>query len=118
MIKDGPDVPFIVKPITRIIGGRVESMFLNRNFKTQFDFLESQLASSPEGGKYICGKDLTAADIMLSFPLTAGKSYITKTDFPKLAAYVETLQTNEGYIRAVKKVEATTGEKYEVAFER
>nr|POF00728.1 glutathione s-transferase 1 [Quercus suber] len=117
-IKSGPDVPFFAKPITKIIGGRVESAFLNRNFKTQFDFLESQLATAPDGGKFICGKDLTAADIMMSFPLIAGKSYITKSEYPKLAAYVEMLESQPGYVRSVKKIENLSGEKFEAAFDR
>lgn len=53
-------MPFFIKPITRTIGSRVESAFLTENFAKHFGFLDSQLASSPDGGKYLCGKDLTA----------------------------------------------------------
>lgn len=58
-IKDAP-VPFFIKPITRGIAGRVDALFLTENFKTHFSFLESQLASSPDGGEYLCGAELTA----------------------------------------------------------
>nr|POF24023.1 glutathione s-transferase 1 [Quercus suber] len=117
-IKEGPEVPFFAKPITKIIGGRVESAFLNRSLKAQFDFLESQLSTSPDGGKFLCGKDLTAADMMMSFPLIAGKAYISKTQYPKIVAYVETLEAQPGYVRSVKKIEELSGEKFEAAFDR
>lgn len=85
-------------------------MFLNDNFKTHFGYLESQLASSPDGGKYLCGKELTAADILISFPLFVGRDKINKTAYPKLIEYINTLETNEGYLRGVKKAEEVSGE--------
>lgn len=85
-------------------------MFLNENFKTHFGFLEGQLNSSPDGGQYICGKELTAADIMLSFPLIAGKSRVDMSAYPKVGEYVKMLEQHEGYKNAVKKAEEATGE--------
>lgn len=70
-IKDGP-VPFFIQPITNAIVGKVTSIFLTPNFKTYYTFLEDQLKIVPDGGELVCGKDLTAADIMMSFPLEAG----------------------------------------------
>lgn len=61
-------MPFFIKPITRTIGSRVESAFLTENFAKHFGFLDSQLASSPDGGKYLCGKDLTAVRSPCSRP--------------------------------------------------
>lgn len=52
-----------------MITGAVESKFLHPNLQRQFDFLESQIATSPSGGDFLCGKDLSGADIMMSFPL-------------------------------------------------
>ncbi|KXT06716.1 hypothetical protein AC578_8609 [Pseudocercospora eumusae] len=110
-IKNAP-VPFFIKPITRTIGSRVEGQFLNQNYATHFGFLDSQLASSPGGGPYICGTQLTAADIMLSFPLIAGRSKIDKSKYPKLWAYMELLDKHEGYVNSIKKIEEVTGEKF------
>lgn len=61
-------VPFFIKPITNAVAGKVESGFLATNFKTHYDFLEGQLKTSPDEGGFLCGKEITAADIMLSFP--------------------------------------------------
>lgn len=90
----------------------MESMFLNENFRTHFGFLESQLKTSPEGGQYLCGKDLTAADILMSFPLIAGKHKVDRTAYPTLAAYTKMLETNEAYLRSIKKAEEASGEPF------
>lgn len=105
-------MPFFIKPVTRGIASRVESQFLIENFKTHFGFLESQLASSPDNGAYLCGKDITAADILMSFPLIAGRSKIDSAAYPKLTAYSRSLEQNEVYLRSVKKVEDVSGEPF------
>lgn len=113
-IKNAP-VPFFIKPITRGIAGRVESSFLEGNFKTHFDFLEGQLATSPDGGEYLCGKDLTGADILMSFPMIAAKTRgggIKREIYPKLLAYIQKLETNEGYKRSIEKIEKLSGEPF------
>ena len=93
--------------------GQVDSFYFKPNYKTHFDFLESQLATSPDGGEFLCGKNLTAADILMSFPLQAGQrvlKQINANDYPKLNAYVNKLDSMEGYKRSVKKIEEITGE--------
>ncbi len=111
-IKNAP-VPFFIKPIVRAIPARIESMFLNANFTTQFGFLESQLASSPDNRKYLCGKDLTAVDILISFPLIQGQAKIDKTAYPKLIAYIKMLEQHEGYRGSIKKAEEVTNEPFQ-----
>lgn len=106
-------MPFFIKPVTRAIGTRVEDQFLNRNFDTHFGFLESQLATSPNGGEWLCGKDITAADIMLSFPLIAGKAKIDAAKFPKLTALVKRYEEHPGYLSSIKLIEEKTGEKFQ-----
>lgn len=112
-IKNAP-VPFFIKPITRGIAGKVDSAYLTENFKTNFGFLEAQLTSSPNGGKYLCGPNLTAADILMSFPLI-GATTMKKLDtalYPKLAAYTKLLESNEMYVRSTKKMEEISGEPF------
>ncbi|GAT26876.1 glutathione S-transferase [Aspergillus luchuensis] len=89
----------------------VEKAFLARNIQSHLEFLEDQLRSSPNGGAYLCGTELTAADIMMSFPVIAmsGRLQDQLDKFPLLAKYAERLQKEEGYIRAVKKVEEVDG---------
>lgn len=87
-------------------------MFLTPNFRTHFSFLESQLATSPNGGKYLCGKELTGADILMSFPLIAskGRAGLTQAAYPRIWAYVELLEVHDGYKKAVQKIIDVEGE--------
>lgn len=87
-------------------------MFLTPNFKTHFSFLESQLATSPNGGKYLCGKELSGADILMSFPLIASKGRVglTQAAHPRIWAYTELIEAHDGYKKAVQKIIDVDGE--------
>ncbi|TVY57433.1 Glutathione S-transferase 1, partial [Lachnellula cervina] len=101
-IKTSP-VPFFIKPITSRIGDKILTSFVEPNCVTHFSFLESQLQTS--GGQYLCGKHLTGADILLSFPLIAGKgTAFTKEKYPGVWAYTERLEKEKGYEKAVEKI--------------
>ncbi|KAK4694295.1 glutathione S-transferase, partial [Lecanoromycetidae sp. Uapishka_2] len=84
----------------------VESKFLNPNLKANWEFLEHQISSSPNNGQYLCGSELTGADIIMSFPLGAakGKCGFEQDKYPKLWAYVERLEKLEGFKKAVQKI--------------
>lgn len=112
-IKSAP-VPFFIKPITSRISGTISSGFTAPNFVTHFTFLEDQIKTS--GGDYLCGKNLTGADIIMSFPLIAGRGRtgLVKDKYPSLYAYTERLEKEPGYERAVKKIVDIEG-KYEVS---
>jgi len=99
-IRNGP-VPFFLKPITNGIANKIDSMFLQPNFKTNYEFLESQLATS--SGDFLCGDELTGADIMMSFPLSTakGRSDLTQEKYPKIWAYVDRLESRNAFKRAV-----------------
>ena len=112
-IRDSP-VPFFIKPVTRGIADKVDNMYLNDNFATHFGFLESQLASSPDNGEYLCGASLTAADILMSFPIIAANEKVDANKFPKLKAYAARMQAHEGNVASIKKIEEITGMPYEM----
>jgi glutathione S-transferase len=93
----------------------VSNEYLQDNCKSHFTFLESQLASSPDAGNFLCGKDLSAADILMGFPILAALEVaISKEEYPRLAAYVGHLQAVEGYKRAIKRVEEAEGVPYQL----
>ena len=98
--------PFFVKPLVTMLTGAVESNFLLPTLKTHLDFVENQLATSPDNGEYLCGANMTGVDILMSFPLgeVRGKHGFTKEKYPKLWAYVDRLQATDGYKRAVQKI--------------
>lgn len=106
-----------MRPITSIIANRIIAMFVYPNIKKHLAFLNEQLATS--GGKYLCGEKLTAADILMSFPVIAGSGRFNdlghfeggswETQFPRVAEYAKVLQAEEGYKRSVAKIEAIDG---------
>jgi len=112
-IKKAP-VPFFIKPITSRIAGGIDTAFLTPNLKSNFSFLESQLATSPQNGQYLCGPHLTGADVILSYPLinARGATSLMKQTYPKLWAYVDRLEAEPGYKIAVEKIIKIDG-KYE-----
>lgn len=87
---------------------------MTQNYATHFGFLESQLASSPDNGEYLCGASLTAADILLSFPIIAASGKVDGEKFPKLKAYAARIEAHEGHKNSIKKVEELTGMPYEL----
>lgn len=109
--------PFLIRPITRGIADRMDSMFFGPEYAAHFGFLESQLATSPDNGQYLCGKDLTSADILMTFPLGAAKQggYITEEKYPKLWAYILLLENNPVHKQSIEKIEKLTGEPYKLS---
>ncbi|PWY86754.1 glutathione S-transferase [Aspergillus heteromorphus CBS 117.55] len=109
-IKNAP-VPFFLKPITGLVPGKVSKEFLDQELRTHFTFLETQLASAPDGGPFLCGAHLTAADIQMSIPVIAALNVgmIARAEYPRLDGYSERLQAQGAYRRAVEKIEALEG---------
>ncbi|KAJ7503075.1 putative glutathione S-transferase [Mycena galericulata] len=114
-IKKAP-IPFFIRPLTSLIASRLTAGFVDPGFATHLGFLESQLASAPDGGPYLCGAHLTGADILMSFPLISaqipqdGRSPLNKEAYPSLWAYTELLKESAGSKRAVDKIIAIDGE--------
>lgn len=109
-MKAPPGLPFFLRPIPRIVAGQVEQQFVEPNLDRTFDFLEDQLKTAPGGGPFFCGTKVTAADIMLSFPLIAANTRMPLKDkYPHLGKYVEALEKQEGYQRAVAKIQEVDG---------
>ena len=100
-----------------MVANRILSLFIFPNAQRHLKFLDGQLASS--GGRYLCGDTLSAADILMSFPLIAAKDRWDSmgtweggswaTAHPRVAEYVELLEAEPGYKRSVEKIEAIDG---------
>ncbi len=88
-----------------MIVGKIETLFVGPNLQLNYGFLEEQLASSPEGGDFLCGKELTGADIMIVFVLELGKRFfgLTAEKYPKLSAYLEKQLAREAYKKGAQK---------------
>lgn len=116
------NVPFLVRPITSSVANRIFASYIFPNAKKHLQLVDQQLQTS--SGKYLCCDHLTAADIIMSFPLIAAKNRFDsmgrfeggswKNEFPRVYEYVQLLEAEEGYKRSVAKIEELDG-KFEAA---
>lgn len=111
------DIPFFIRPITSSVAGRIFNMFLLPNVKRHLQFLDQQLETS--GGRYLCGDQLTAADILMSFPLIASKTRLDsfgeweggswEKKHPRVVEYIKLLEENPGYKKSIEEIEKVDG---------
>jgi len=98
-IAKGP-VPFFVKPVARAISHRVLSTFVNPQIELHLDFMEAELEKS----LWFAGKEFSAADIQLSFPLEAAAARAGLTaSRPKLMACLDRIHARPAYQRALER---------------
>ena len=91
----------IVLPIARAISSKVKKTFINPNLERQFKYINSVLGKHP----WFCGQEMTAADIMMSFPLeTAASSDATAfKHMPNIQQFVQRIHSLPAYKRALEK---------------
>ena len=89
-----------------MIANSLDDTFIKPSFETHFNFLEGQLNTSPGGGPFLCGANVTVADFLMIFPIEACKSWagLTPTRFPKLCAYLDMMKKRPSYQEAERKV--------------
>lgn len=108
-----PRVPFFIRPITGVAANQVMAAFVLPNLKTHMAYLEQKLETS--GGDYLCGPNLTAADMIVSFGFMMAKDGLSSmgrwdsdpaTGFPRLFAWLGRLEEHPGYKKSVEKIQA------------
>jgi glutathione S-transferase len=104
-METGP-MPFFAKPVARAIARRGKSAFVQPNIDRQLDYMEGELAKCA----WFAGKDFSAADIQMSFPLeaSAARGGLNESR-PKLWAFLTAIHARPAFQRALEK-----GGKYEL----
>ncbi len=98
-MKTGP-VPFFVRPIVRAVADKVLTMFVDPQLKLHIEYMEAHLAQNP----WFAGKEFTAADIQMSFPLEAAQSRALKgLETPSVRAFLEKIHARPAYQRALER---------------
>ena len=93
-------VPFFVKPVVKGIVDKVMSSFVGPQITTHLDFLESELGKRP----WFAGKDFTAADVQMSFPLEAAAQRAgLDASRPKLTAWLKRIHARPAYQQALER---------------
>ena len=93
-------MPFFAKPIARNIADKVLDGYVNPNIKAQLDYMEDELGKS----EWFAGDQLTAADIMMSFPLegAAARGGLDKK-YQRLSAFLSRIHDRPAYKRALDR---------------
>ena len=98
-IEKGP-MPFFIRPVARAIAGRAKSSFVEPNIARHLDFMEAELGRS----EWFAGKEFSAADIQISFPLEAAAARGgLDSSRPKLMAFLERIHARPAYQRAIER---------------
>jgi len=84
---------------------------LNARSNRAFDLVEKRLGDAD----HFAGKDFTAADIMMLFPLTTMRAFVQRdlAAFPHIKAYLKRIGLRPAYQRAMQKGDPTMSPKLE-----
>ncbi|MFT2098178.1 glutathione S-transferase [Marinomonas sp. 2405UD66-6] len=92
-------MPFFIKPIAKMITGKVQEKFINPRIEPQMSFIEETLNQQT----WFAGDKLTAADIQMSFPLQAASTRMNLTKFPNISRFLKQVEKEPSYQKAIKK---------------
>ena len=92
-------MPFFIKPIAKMITGKVQEKFINPRIEPQMSFIEETLNQQT----WFAGDKLTAADIQMSFPLQAASTRMDLTKFPNISRFLKQVEKEPSYQKAIKK---------------
>ncbi|WP_157272115.1 glutathione S-transferase [Azohydromonas aeria] len=93
-------MPFFVRPVARGIARRVLASFVMPNIEAQLDFMEAEL----ERDAWFAGPELTAADVMMSFPLeAAAQRGGLDAGHPRLMEFLKRIHERPAYRRALER---------------
>lgn len=95
-----PGSPWAVRPLVGGIATMVSKTFIDPQLRTHFDFWQSELGSRD----WFVGNALSAADIMMSFPVeAAAQRAFHKEERPVLAKYLDRIHARPAYQRALER---------------
>jgi glutathione S-transferase len=92
--------PALLRPLVRKVSSQALTTLVNPQLKQHMAFWEEELGKS----EWFAGKDFTAADIQMSFPLEAGAARGgLEQGHPKSMAFLERIHARPAYKRALEK---------------
>lgn len=93
-------VPFFIKPVTKAIAAKSMAAYAGPNIKLNLEFLEASLQKS----SWFCGEEMTAADIMMSFPIEAAATRAGLAgNYPALMEFHQRIRVLPAYQRAIER---------------
>jgi glutathione S-transferase len=94
-------LPLLLRLYTSRLGDAAEPLLprIEGEMKNHFSYLSQSLGEND----YFVGGKLSAADVMLSFPLEAARAGGILKAFPNLDAFVARVQTRLNYLKALER---------------
>ncbi|HYD81984.1 MAG TPA: glutathione S-transferase [Paucimonas sp.] len=94
-------MPFFVRPMARAIARGAKRSFIEPQIKTHLDYIEAELGKA----EWFAGKDLSAADVQMSFPLEAAASRagVNAQTYPRMADFLARIHARPAYKRALER---------------
>ena len=97
-VERGP-MPFFVRPIARGISAKVKGAFIDPNLARIVKHMDQELGR--EG--WFAGREFTAADIQMSFPVEAAAVRAGGASLPNIKRYLDRIHERPAYQRAIEK---------------
>lgn len=91
--------PFFMKPFANAILGKAIKTFVDPQIENHANYWEAALA----GNGWFAGAEMTAADIIMSFPVEAGAQRAGYEDRPALKDFLKRIHARPAYKAALKK---------------
>lgn len=91
--------PKLVRPIVNAISSKAQSGFIDPQIASHVAWWEAELGKSG----WFAGREFTAADIMMSFPLEAASSRAPLDGQPSIQAFLKRIHTRPAYQRALER---------------
>lgn len=91
--------PKLVRPIVNAISTKAQSGFIDPQIASHVAWWEAGLGKSG----WFAGREFTAADIMMSFPLEAASSRAPLDGQPSIQAFLKRIHTRPAYQRALER---------------
>ena len=98
-IANGP-MPFFARPIARKIAQTANDSFVEPQLRLHLDYLEGELGNN----EWFAGKEFSAADIQMSFPLEAARQRAGLDESrPRLMNFLQRIHARPAYLRALER---------------
>ena len=93
-------MPFFVKPIAKAIAGKAKAIAVLPNIRRNLEFIEASLKDGP----WFAGREFSAADIQMSFPLEAAAARAGLDQrYPRAADFLKRIHARPAYRRALER---------------
>jgi len=92
-------VPFFIRPVTKLVVGKVRETYLNPRLKRMLQYIEAELGKST----WLAGENLTAADIVMGYCLEVAEVRIGVEGYPKIQGFLKRMRDRSAYKTALEK---------------